>query len=373
MRVAVVGVGGVGGILAAALESAGQASVTLVSQGSGLAALRRHGLTVRTLEGRLHHFAIPQERLLSVDEAAASGEAHDVVFVTTKAQKMTSALDSLARLVGPSTLVVPCMNGLPWWFFHAAAAPGGKHTGLRLWSTDPTGRLSREISFPKVLGCVGSIAGQVHKNQASWHCQWPSEKNRLVLGDPAHPGNGPSDRVKTVAGLFQDAEIPVTVTHDADIRSKIFDHLLIHSSINAIAALSRGDCGQVVDDHSGEELLRDVVEEATAVANALDPPLRLSLNADDIIDMYRGQYGLRPSMLQDADSGRSIEKDSVVGALVELASQVGVETPSLKVILHLLDVMDSAASQRAGFGAFYDLSSADLPDRIRNMNYEIAP
>lgn len=84
MRVAVVGVGGVGGVLAGALESAGRAQMTLVSRGPALEALRRNGLVVRTFEGDVHHFPLERDQVLSVDQAATQGEPQDVVFVTTK-------------------------------------------------------------------------------------------------------------------------------------------------------------------------------------------------------------------------------------------------------------------------------------------------
>ena len=106
-----------------------------------------------------------------------------------------------------------------------------------------------------------------------------------------------------------------------DIRSKIFDKLLSNCSINTIAALTRADCGQIASHVSSSTLLRDLVNEALAVAASLDhpshPPLQLINTADSILALYKNQYGLVASMHEDILHGRTTEKSCIVEALFE--------------------------------------------------------
>ena len=125
--------------------------------------------------------------------------------------------------------------------------------------------------------------------------------------------------------------VPVTCETVDDIRWRIWDKLMVNCSINAITALTQATCGQVVDDSSASELLRDVVGEVAAVASAAmaasgsalssssssssssNPSSSpssgggLSLDADAVLEKYRGQWLLKSSMQQDVEAGRPTE------------------------------------------------------------------
>jgi 2-dehydropantoate 2-reductase len=344
-RVAILGIGSVGGIIAAALESAQRSVVTLVARGKCLDVLRTKGLNVKTFEGEHFQFDFDGgRRVWAMDDVTAHDTMRhqDFLLVATKAHQLTSVLGAFPRLVGPQTTIVPCTNGLPFWFHHK-----------RLASTDPDGRLAREINTDQVLGCVGMISGGVLGEYERWESHWPSEKNTLLLGEPgtadyiikkesdaANILPSPS-RASRLAALFEGSDVRVGVSETEHIRDRIFDKILINCSVNSIGALTGADIGQTCfEGSSSDSLLRHLVAEAIAVAAALDPPLALEHTAESILAHYRGTYGLRSSMLQDVSRGRPTEKNEIVRSVVELGAAHGVATPRLEMAADLLDTVE---------------------------------
>jgi 2-dehydropantoate 2-reductase len=100
MRVAVLGPGGVGGLLAGALDRAGT-DVTVIARDSTAATIAEHGLRVQSvLFGELNARVRARTRLQ---------EQVDVLIVATKAAGLT---DALARVEVEPKLVLPLLNGL---------------------------------------------------------------------------------------------------------------------------------------------------------------------------------------------------------------------------------------------------------------------
>src|SRR5688572_39329 len=98
MRIAVIGAGGIGGYFGGRWAQAGL-DVTLVARGSQLAAIRAHGLSIRSALGDV---------VVAVETAARASEVGkaDLVVVATKAWQLPEALTETLRLVGPDTLVL---------------------------------------------------------------------------------------------------------------------------------------------------------------------------------------------------------------------------------------------------------------------------
>jgi 2-dehydropantoate 2-reductase len=239
--VAVLGMGGVGGVLAASLTTAGRCRLSVVARGAGHARLCNQGLTVTLHEGNTIH--CQPDIVLDAERLGPSPQ--DIVLVCTKSHQVAGAIDALSPLLGPDTVVVPCGNGLPWWYFHGT---GGSHDGLRLRSSDPSGKLWAAVAPERVLGTVGMVSGDLDRSDGGggfWRSKWPSDRNHIVIGDPA-AGGGASARTDAVRDLFTSTEVPVRIDVASDIRSKIFDKLLINASLNTIGALTGTDCGQIV-------------------------------------------------------------------------------------------------------------------------------
>ena len=150
MRVTVLGVGAVGGWLAAGLARTG-ADVRLYARGATLAALRADGLVFSEGE-RTEHFRLPA----SEDPAVLAGA--DIVLLGMKGHDVPAAGATIAALAGDRALIVPALNGVPWWFTDGLSGPAA---GVVLDSVDPGGALAAAFPARRVIGCVAHVGTRV--------------------------------------------------------------------------------------------------------------------------------------------------------------------------------------------------------------------
>src|SRR5690606_6638470 len=104
-RVTIVGAGAIGGWLGVHLAKAG-CSVGAPGRGETLAALREHGL-------RLHLGGELRQVPVSAAGSAAELGAQDLVVIAVKAPSLASVAATIGPLIGPDTVVLTAMNGVP--------------------------------------------------------------------------------------------------------------------------------------------------------------------------------------------------------------------------------------------------------------------
>lgn len=127
-KVCIYGVGAVGGFVGTLLAKAG-CEVSAVARGATLTALQTDGLRLQ----------IGEE--IIAESVTASGNPEelgiqDLVVIAVKAQSMVEVAQKIDPLIGPKTIVLTAMNGVPWWFFHGTK---GECAELQLDSVDPGG------------------------------------------------------------------------------------------------------------------------------------------------------------------------------------------------------------------------------------------
>ena len=334
-RVAIVGVGGVGGVVAASLATAGTCELTLLARGSTLERLRRSGGGLRVVCHNGDTVSC-QPHAIDVCDAASAGH-QDFVIWATKAHQMKASATAVASMVGPQTRVVPLQNGMPWWFFHGY---GGKLSGRTLSPADAT--VHTLVCPSHVIGAMSFVAGEVR--QETWLSKWPASKSSLTFGELGQGSTTAVNSVGLLASLFDQhtSRVPLgtNVLGPGDIRRAVFEKVRVNASINTLSTLARLDCGQLTASQSLCDALRRIVAELDAVAASLDPPLHLQTSAQQIIDLYSGQYGLLPSMLQDLYAERPLERQALVSSLVALGTQLGVPVPTLALLDALLEGLD---------------------------------
>jgi 2-dehydropantoate 2-reductase len=118
LKVCVVGAGAIGGFLGTRLAMGGQASVSALARGTTLVALRDHGWRLEE-EGRL----LTAPVALASDDPCELGP-QDLLILTLKAPALPPLAPTLTPLISGDTLVLPAMNGVPWWFSDGIAALG---------------------------------------------------------------------------------------------------------------------------------------------------------------------------------------------------------------------------------------------------------
>ena len=144
-RICIFGAGAIGGYLAAALDIAG-ADVSLVARGPHLDSIRTDGLKFEKDGAITTHY-------LQASNMTAELGPQDIVFLAVKAHGIPSVVDDLKPLLHADTIIVPAVNGLPWWYFHCAGT-GTSLDDQPLLSVDPQSRIWNEIGPQRAIGCV---------------------------------------------------------------------------------------------------------------------------------------------------------------------------------------------------------------------------
>ncbi|MES2716187.1 MAG: 2-dehydropantoate 2-reductase [Pseudomonadota bacterium] len=317
MKVCIYGVGAIGGFIGTRLALAGAGDgacqLSAVARGATLAALQQHGL--RLQQGGTLHSAPVQ----AVEDPAMLG-VQDLVVIAVKAPALGAVAQRIAPLLGPHTLLLPAMNGVPWWF--AAGAPALGTAPLQ--SIDPGGRIAAALPLAQVIGCV------VH---ASTYTVAPGLVGHkmgqgLIIGEPL---GGPSDRVQGLASLLQRAGFEATVS--ADVRRDIWYKLWGNMTMNPLTAITGATVDKVLDDPLTRRFCTDAMAEAAAVGARIG--CAIDQTPEDRHQITRKLGAFKTSMLQDVEAGRPIELDALVSVVQEIAQRVGVATPTIDALLGL--------------------------------------
>jgi 2-dehydropantoate 2-reductase len=312
VRVAVVGAGSIGAVIGARLASAGH-EVALVARGAHLAALQRDGLTLVDHVGE----AGAVYRLPASADAAAFG-VQDLVVIGLKAHAIGAMLPKMAAMVGPHTTVVPAINGLPWWYFHAE---GSALAGTSLRALDPEGTMFGALDPRHVLGCVVHIAAEVRAPGEVHH----TGGRRLILGEP---DGSMSPRLASVADALDQSGFQTERV--ADIRLAVWIKLLGNLSFNPVAALTGYLMNQIVADDELLDVIRAMMREGMAVSQHYG--YVMPMTPDQRIDIARQLGAAKISMLQDLEQRRPLELAAIVGAVIELADRAGIAVPTLRLV-----------------------------------------
>jgi 2-dehydropantoate 2-reductase len=332
MKTCIVGLGAIGGLLAAGLGSRlapGRIALCALARGATLAAVRRDGL-------QLHNAQAVVSVPLQVSDRAPALGLQDLVIVTVKGPALASVAPAIAALCGPNTVVLSAMNGVPWWFFNGLP---GSCEGLSLRSVDADGAIARWIPSQRLIGCVVHGSSQV---LAPGHVQ-PAGPLRLIIGRP--DGEQAADSaLQAVQSVLADAGFEVSLS--ARIQQDVWFKLWGNLTMNPVSALTGATGDRILDDPLVRAFCSAVMLEANAIGTAFGIPIHSSPEERHAVTRKLGSF--KTSMLQDAQAGRPLELDSVVGAVREIGQHLGLATPNIDALLGLTRLM---AQQRGLYPA----------------------
>lgn len=323
-KIVVVGAGAVGGTLAVKLAAAGHA-VGVLARGAHLHAMRSAGLCLDD----------PRERLCvavqASDDLAAFGP-QDLVILGLKAHQIAPVLPQLRPLLRPDTMVLPAINGVPWWYFHgdsSAYAKGVDGRVAHLESIDPGGRMLADLAPAHLVGCVVHASAEV----VSPGVIRGNGQYRYVLGEPTHQL---TDRVQALAALFGAAGCDPQAT--PRIRDAIWMKLVGNATFNPVAGLTRARMDAICDNPELIAIIRAGMAEIMDLARAYDCDPLVSI--DQRLEIARGIGPVKISTLQDLERGRALEIAALLHAPLEMARRAQHSMPTLQVLSALLGALD---------------------------------
>lgn len=283
LTVAVLGPGGVGGLLAALLARAGNRVICLAGEATAQV-LERDGIEVRS--ARFGDFTA------RVETASRLAEPVDAALVTVKHTTLAAALDRLpAKDLGPDTLVVPFLNGVEHPAFLRA------HYGDAVPVAPATVRVESTRVAPGVIE-HGSPFAEVD-----------------LTGDEA-----PADRLNSLAGALEWSGIATRVLPGET--TVLWAKMSFLAPFALLTTRYGLPLGEIRTRHREE--LTALVEETAAVSAAVGAPV----DPAEAVRRYDAfPPGTKSSMQRDAESGRPLELDAIGGALLRAAERHGVPAP----------------------------------------------
>ena len=127
MKICIYGAGAIGGWIGAGLAQAGE-RLNVVARGATLEALQQDGLSLMRGDARTR---VPVNAVADPESLGVQ----DLTVIAVKAPALAGVAERIGPLIGPDTIVLVAMNGVPWWFLEGGF--GGAITGHRLAAVDP--------------------------------------------------------------------------------------------------------------------------------------------------------------------------------------------------------------------------------------------
>ncbi|WP_245692140.1 ketopantoate reductase family protein [Geodermatophilus telluris] len=280
-RVAVLGPGGVGGLLAVLLARVG-AEVTCLAGADSVAVLRRDGIRLESAQ--------LGDSTARVDAAERLAGPVDVCLVCVKATQLDAALERVPADVLGGALLVPFLNGV-------------EHVGELRRRYPAAGVVPAAIRVESTR----TAPGVVRHGSPFVTVDLVAEG---VLGD----------RVRDLADLLGRAGVAVRVGDDA--AAVLWGKLAFLAPFALLTTSARATAGEVREQRRDDLLA--LVAEVAAVAGAEGAPT----DAEQVVTFFDGvPAAMRSSMQRDAEAGRPTELDAIGGAVVRAARRHGIAVP----------------------------------------------
>ena len=294
LKVAVMGAGAVGCYYGGMLARAGH-DVVLIARPAHVQAIERDGLRMETQTFDEHVRAAA-----SAEPGAVQGA--DLVLFCVKSTDTESAGAQMLPYLSEGALVLCLQNGV-----------------------DNADRLRTVLPQHKVSAAVVYVATEM-----------------AGPGHVRHHGRGelviePSSASEAVAQALIAAGVPTEIS--ANVRGALWLKLILNCAYNAVSAIAQRPYGENVRGEGIAGVMRDVVDECLAVAQAegVQVPGDVDAAVRKIGETMPSQYS---STAQDLSRGKKTEIDYLNGLIVRRGEVFGIATPANRVLWALVKLLE---------------------------------
>ncbi|MCI7131024.1 MAG: 2-dehydropantoate 2-reductase [Lachnospiraceae bacterium] len=302
LKIAVVGVGGVGGFLAGAIGSVYEEQLTLVARGARIQALKERGLVLHSdLRGEIcvHPHAVV---------TASELEEQDFIFLCVKNYSLEEACDQIRHAVGEHTVVIPVMNGV-----------------------DPGERVRKVLDCGIVVDSLIYIVAFIGNDGAIVH---QGDFARMRIGIK-HADECQQQAVKEVSKILTGAGVEHLVADDIEL--EIWRKYILNCAYNVATAAYNNNIGQLRADPAKASEFEALITEAYEVAKAKGVAVRPE-HRNEFFDRFHNVYrdDATSSLQRDLNVGKRAEIETFSGYLVREAARFGVKAPVSEKMYELL-------------------------------------
>jgi len=307
MKTLIVGAGAMGSLFGGLLKLK-DFDVTLVDVSQKhIEAVNKNGLLLENETGK-HVIRIPAKYAHEISEKA------DLIIIFTKTYHTKSALESVKHLIDEDTYVLTVQNGL------------GNVEKVSEY-VDPSRVIVGMTNHPSEFLAPGQIRSIGHG------------KTKIMSADKKM-----NQMLKSVCDAFNSAGLPCEISPDVfcDIWQKVAFNVALNS-IGCVTYLTNGGIASVPE---GVTLANRVVEEVVMVANKKGFNVKLDqviASVEDALAHHKHHLG---SMLQDVLAKRQTEIETLNGAVVKEAKQLGLSVPFTEALYYLVRIQEQTYNSR---------------------------
>jgi 2-dehydropantoate 2-reductase len=295
-RIAVIGTGSMGSMIAARLSSV--ADVTMIgSWVQQIQSVNTHGMTLLQPNGESTHHAIK-----ATQDWREVGKVK-FALVLVKSWQTEQAAKTAKQILEEDGLALTLQNGIGN-LERIAAEVGWRRAALGVTSDGAT------MIEPGVVHHAGH--GLTH-----------------IASTPET-----ADRVIQISELFKQAGFDTHLVEDAD--SLVWGKLAVNAGINPLTSLLQVPNGFLVEEQIARRLMKRAALETALVAKAQGISLPYPDAARKTFEVARETAANYSSMAQDVSRGTPTEIETITGAIVELGQKHNVSTPTNEALLFLM-------------------------------------
>jgi 2-dehydropantoate 2-reductase len=302
MKIAVLGIGGVGGYyggkLARAYASSEEHKIFFIARGDHLKAIQEKGLTLIT----------PTESFTTTPSVATENPEElgslDLVLVCVKGYGLENAVRLISSNIHADTVVIPLLNGV-----------------------DNTERIRTVLKKGIIMnGCV-YISSHIERpgviEQTGGSC-------KLLFG----PENGLSEAYGNIENLMKHAGIDAVLSEH--IAVDVWTKYIFIGPLAGFSSVLQLPLGAIMKDEKNRAMLEGLMKEVATIAAAQGIDLPATIVSSSLAMTNNFPYDTKTSMQLDREKGNLMEVDTFIGYIVERGKFLGVETPLHEKILSAL-------------------------------------
>lgn len=292
MKLAVIGIGGIGGYIGGLLARAGE-NISYLARGATLEKIRTKGLQVHS---DLHGSFVVQPRMITQDGSEIGNV--DAVFVCVKGYSIETAYQSIMPMVGDNTLVIPLLNGV-----------------------SSSRKLKSLLGKGIVLdGCIYVTSEAI----APGVIEQKDKYNKIIVGSENLDSKAETN-LRKLANILQKSGIECVVSRDAE--ADIWAKYNFNCAFSVVTALYGINAGELRADSEKVQMVRTLAEETAKVAKALGIS-----QPEDIVErsmkiMWVMKDEGTSSLKRDIQAGVTSEVEMFGGEICRLAAACGVKVP----------------------------------------------
>lgn len=304
MKIGIIGTGGVGGYFGGKIAKAGY-NVTFVSRGKNLEAIKKNGLTVKSILG---DFKI--ENANATDNIKDLSET-DLIFICVKAWQVKEVAEELKTVVKKDTVVIPLQNGV-----------------------SAIDELKVFLGEKNILGGLCFIISKLESPGVINHF---GIEPAIVFGEL---DNRETERVKKIKMVLDTSGIKAKISKNiqSDLWKKFIT--ICVSGLLAVTKTTYGELRELPETRIMMiELLKEIYELSQKIGVNIEPDFVDKTVA--LIDTY--PYSSTSSLTRDVWEGKPSEINYQNGTVVKLGEKFGVKTPINKFVYNCILPMELKA------------------------------